>query len=1078
MIKYLFLIFTSAFFSGNVYCQKNNVVSDVEELLKTENFKEVNKVCKERIANFFVQKNADTISAYINYLGKSTHALKGEAVAKADVLAVLQKAKNVFPENKALVKMHLEAASFFSNAGNHQLAYELVGQINAHFARNPSLITADIPAIQSNLGDYSMRMGKYSVASDHYIRSIQFLKTDPKPDEQKLYFANNSLGIVMWYSSRLDSAIFYWEKAIDALNKMEANPLNRNFRTALVQNNIAGCLNVLGKTKESIDMFEQVIENNKKFIASPEPHPKKENSRINQFQAIDNLAKVYLELGDFSKAHDLLNYSYQQKLKTFGDKSPEVYKSLIFLATIYNNQRNYQKAQTFLQDALNRMKTLGGIENSWGAEAYTQLAVAAKGLKNNAAAAAAYHEADRIYEIVYQGQYDDLYLSYLGGQSLFYADNNEGQLAISSVNKGLNYVNRSQGENSLASVLQLKNLAEVHFRLKNYTQAFSIAGKGLSVLNKLAPQSKDLLDSIKISMEQPALILLKSKAAYELQEKKDPLFLNSLLKELYDATNLVDKRKAILYGEKDINALMGGYRELLDFIKKLNYELYTSTGKTDYLDKMIGSHEQGMYARIRSRMDKQRAIQFSQIPSGIMAEEVRLKDAIRLALQGNAAHDEKIKAYISAVNSWNNYQQMLREKYPAYYDMRYGTKEKTVAALSQSIPAGITVLRYFFTGSDLFVLVATRAKQQLVALPTDHLTENVLALNNPKTAPAQAGDASFNLYNQLWKPVEKLIGGSRVMIIPDDILYSITFDMLVPEKVANYADLAKKSLVNKYAISYYYSLLALNEQKPVSKMKASFIGFSPEFSDEQKKVYSNLIKNDSLHADNTYLSLLPLPFTTSLVRQVHNNLGGDLFLNDQSTPEAFRRNAGNHNIIYIGTHAEANNNYPEFSRLIFAKDPQKTSEENSLYLFDIYNCDLNSDLVILTACESGKAGYQDGEGMVSMAHAFSYAGSQSILTGLWKIDEQSSTIITDYFYKNLLEGMTKDEALRQAKLKYLSENDSRMLAPKYWAGLVIMGDTSPVVLPSNKKPVALWVAGGSFLVLLMGILFYRRRKRG
>ncbi|MCP9750145.1 CHAT domain-containing protein [Ferruginibacter sp. HRS2-29] len=1078
MIKYLFLIFTSAFFFSNSFCQKNNVVPDVEELLKTENFKEVNRLCKERISNFFVQKNADTISAYINYLGKSGNALKGETAAKADVLGVVQKAKNNFPDNKALVKIYLEAASFFSNSGNHQLAYDLVTQLDNYFANKRAVIAADIPAIQSNLGDYSMRMGKYAIASDHYIRSIQFLKTDPKPDEQKLYFANNSLGIVMWYSSRLDSAIFYWNKAIEALNKLEATPLNRNFRVALVQNNIAGCLNVLGKTQEAIDMFEQVIDNNKKFIASPEPHPKKENSRINQFQAIDNLAKVYLELGDFTKAHDLLNYSYQQKLKTFGDKSPEVYKSLIFLATIYNNQHNYPKAKTYLLDAINRIKTLGDIENSWGAEAYTQLAVAAKGLKNNSEAAAAYHEADRIYDIVYQGQYDDLYLSYLGGQSLFYADNNEGALAISSVTKGLHYVNKSQGENSLAAILQLKNLAEVNFRLKNYAQVFAVATKGLSILNKLAPQSSDLLDSIKISMEQPALVLLKSKAAYKLQEKKDTAFLNALLKELYEARNVVDKRKGILYSEKDITSLMAGYRELLDFIKKLNYELYAATGKTDYLDKMIGSHEQAMYARIRSRMDKQRAIRFSQVPASIMAEEARLRESIRLALQGKAAHDEKIKAYIAAVNSWNDYQQMLREKYPAYYEMRYGTKEKNVAALSQSIPAGITVLRYFFTGPDLFVLVATRQKQQLIVLPTDRLTENVLALNDPRTAPAQAGEAGFNLYNQLWKPVEKLVGNNRVMIIPDDILYNITFDMLVPERVDNYRDLAKKALVNKYAISYYYSLLALNEQKPVSKMKASFIGFSPEFSDEQKKVYSELIKNDSLHADNTYLSLLPLPFTTSLVREVHDNLGGEIFLNDRSTPEAFRTHAGNHTIIYIGTHAEANNNYPEFSRLIFAKDPQKASGENSLYLFDIYNCDLSSDLVILTACESGKAGYQDGEGMVSMAHAFSYAGSQSILTGLWKIDEQSSTIITDHFYKNLLEGMTKDEALRQAKLKYLSENEGRMLAPKYWAGLVIMGDTSPVVLPRNKKTLAFWMAGGLFLVLLMGILYYRRRKKG
>ena len=102
---------------------------------------------------------------------------------------------------------------------------------------------------------------------------------------------------------------------------------------------------------------------------------------------------------------------------------------------------------------------------------------------------------------------------------------------------------------------------------------------------------------------------------------------------------------------------------------------------------------------------------------------------------------------------------------------------------------------------------------------------------------------------------------------------------------------------------------------------------------------------------------------------------------------------------------------------------------------DIYNCNLKSNLAVLTACESGKPGYQDGEGMISLAHAFNYAGSQSILMGLWKIDEQASVLLMDLFYKNLLKGLPKDEALRLAKLKYLEHADRRMLAPQYWAEL-------------------------------------------
>lgn len=115
-----------------------------------------------------------------------------------------------------------------------------------------------------------------------------------------------------------------------------------------------------------------------------------------------------------------------------------------------------------------------------------------------------------------------------------------------------------------------------------------------------------------------------------------------------------------------------------------------------------------------------------------------------------------------------------------------------------------------------------------------------------------------------------------------------------------------------------------------------------------------------------------------------------------------------------------------------------------MYLNEIYEFDLFADLTVLAACESGKTGFQDGEGMISMAHAFNYAGSKSIMTGLLKLDEQSTAIISDYFYNYLKKGFSKDEALQKAKLEYLQNANGRMMDPKYWAGLTIMGDMDPI----------------------------------
>ena len=66
--------------------------------------------------------------------------------------------------------------------------------------------------------------------------------------------------------------------------------------------------------------------------------------------------------------------------------------------------------------------------------------------------------------------------------------------------------------------------------------------------------------------------------------------------------------------------------------------------------------------------------------------------------------------------------------------------------------------------------------------------------------------------------------------------------------------------------------------------------------------------------------------------------------------------------------------------------------------------------------------------MISLDHVFNYAGSESILTGLWKIDEQASSQLLKDFYNNLVNGFPKYEALRQAKLSYLQNTNGRMLA--------------------------------------------------
>lgn len=325
-------------------------------------------------------------------------------------------------------------------------------------------------------------------------------------------------------------------------------------------------------------------------------------------------------------------------------------------------------------------------------------------------------------------------------------------------------------------------------------------------------------------------------------------------------------------------------------------------------------------------------------------------------------------------------------------------------------------------------------------------------------------------------PLAKNIQNKKIIIIPDGILYNLNFELLTPQKILHFRELATKSLLSDFTISYNYNLFLLNTPNKTTSLKKNFVAFAPGFSDENKKDYRQGFK-DSMNLNRTYLSLLPQPFSIGLATKIEILLQGKAFISEESTKNTFRANAGQTLIIHVGTHAESNNEHPEFSKLIFAKSLLSWEEENALFVDEIYNFDLTADLAVLTACESGKPGYQDGEGMISLAHVFNYAGSESILTGLWKIDEQASTILLDLFYENILQGMDKDEALRAAKLSYLEKAEGRMLSPQYWAGLVIVGNTSPIDIKRNKAGrtgliLGILVASG----LLGGWFLWSRRK--
>ena len=119
-------------------------------------------------------------------------------------------------------------------------------------------------------------------------------------------------------------------------------------------------------------------------------------------------------------------------------------------------------------------------------------------------------------------------------------------------------------------------------------------------------------------------------------------------------------------------------------------------------------------------------------------------------------------------------------------------------------------------------------------------------------------------------------------------------------------------------------------------------------------------------------------------------------------------------------------------------------DDGELHAYELYGLKLKALMAVLSSCESGLGKGYRGEGMISMANAFTYSGCENILMSLWKVNDQTSTTLMDNFYEHLLEGESIDEALRQAKLNYLELSDELTAHPKIWAPLIAYGNLDEV----------------------------------
>ncbi|MCB0449371.1 MAG: CHAT domain-containing protein [Confluentibacter sp.] len=502
----------------------------------------------------------------------------------------------------------------------------------------------------------------------------------------------------------------------------------------------------------------------------------------------------------------------------------------------------------------------------------------------------------------------------------------------------------------------------------------------------------------------------------------------------------------------------------------ISYKLYQLSKEGKYIEDAFYFMEKSKSIALLEAHRNAEATKYGNIPASIISEEQifrakisRLDEAIF-----NASTTEKsalVDSLFITKKKYYDFIAKIEQDYPKYYGLKYKSDVIPVSELKKTIHPQQAVFSYLVTENHLYLTAITKNNDAFYKFSFNETLKKTISdfyrqLSKPNLENRTVyGKNSHFIYKAIIEPALKNKKISDLVILADDVLNYLPFDVLQTN-----ADDERSYLLSKYSISYASSATLLQEQNETSvKSSNKLMVFAPHF-------------NKSVLREKTTperFDMVPLVYNGQEAQNISAYFESSIYDGKQASIVNFKKDLSAYNLIHFATHASANDEFPDYSYLAF-EDTENAS--NLLYAKDLYNYQINADLVTLSACQTGFGKLQKGEGMLSLARAFHYAGVPSIVTTLWKINDQSTSEIMTYFYKNLSDGLSKKEALRQAKLRYLNANEDALLRhPYYWSGIVITGNTLPLDT-TNYFVWAVFILGGLMLILLFYKKLFKKRK--
>jgi CHAT domain-containing protein/lipopolysaccharide biosynthesis regulator YciM len=743
-------------------------------------------------------------------------------------------------------------------------------------------------------------------------------------------------------------------------------------------NNLAGLYDSQGKYAQAESLYQRALAIYEKALGKD--HPSVANS-------LNNLAELYRNQEKYAQAEPLHRRALAIREKVLGKDHPSVANSLNNLAVLYRNQGKYAQTESFYQRALAIKEKALGKDHPSVANSLNNLAELYRNQGKYAQAEPLSQSAVAIYEKALGKDHPDVARS-LNNLAALYANQEKYAQAEPLYRRALAIKEKALGKDHPDVATSLNNLAVLYASQGKYAQAVDFHDRGSVIEEKELAQTlvigseRDKQDYIKNISTSPNFSI--SLAIKSNRTDADRLALTDVLHRqgrVLDATAAtIQSIRPRLKDRPDLQQLFDNLKTTLQEQAALTNSKLSQKNPQEYKARYEALEQRGQ--NLEAQLSKQSAI-FRQTVAPVKLEKIQ-------ALIPQDAALVHIVRY-----------QPFNPKGGA--TKRFGSPRYAAAILRS-------------TGNPHWVDLGAAAEiEKNIQTFREYLQDGSATVDRQRNQIARTLDA------QLMQPLRQHLGNAKHLLLsPDAALNLIPFEALKDE--------SDKYLIERYAFSYLTSGRDLTR-----------------FPDSPPSRQVPVIFSEINYDRSTNFRPLATAAETKEIQSVFPNVQ---VIRDRTATKTALQNIQAPIILHLATHgffkpAQNNPDNPKQldnplarSGIILAGTDQLTGLEASG--LDLYG----TQLVVLSACETGLGDISVGEGIYGLRRALVIAGSQSQVLSLWKVDDRATVELMKTFYANIKAGKGRHEALRDAQLKLLRHPNYQN--PYNWAAFIPSGNWEPL----------------------------------